>query len=251
MMKKTFLYIILLWMAGSVFAQPKNLFDQATQYYAEANYDAAIKNYEEILAQGKTSAEVYFNLANAYFKLDEIGPSIYYYNKALQLAPNDKDVQNNLMFAREKTLDYIEETPKTGWSAFVENLFSFFSYDTWAKLGIGFSVLFLIFGSVYFFSKKSGIKRVFFSLGLLSFLSIIIAVFFAYQQFKIHQSSSFAIVFSPEVEVYAEPNPNSGQAFKLHEGTKVQVLDNFNGFAHIALADESRGWIKEEAIKLL
>lgn len=250
-MKKYFLYSIIFLFAAGLKAQEKNLFDEATVLYADGNYQAAIENYQEILNQGKTSSDVYFNLANAHYKLDEIGPSIYYYNKALQLSPNDEDVQNNLAFAQEKTIDLIEENPKTGWSKFIDNLISTFYYETWAKVAIGFSVLLMFFGLGYYFSKRSGVKRLFFGLGGLSLILGVLSVFFAYQQFNIQQSKTFAIIFSKVATVHAEPNPNSMEAFTLHEGTKVKVLDSFNGYAHIKLTDDSRGWIKEEAIKSL
>lgn len=250
-MKKYFLYIVVLLFAFGLKAQEANLFDDATQLYADGKYEAAIENYQEILEQGKTSTEVYFNLANAHYKLDQIGPSIYYYNKALQLSPNDEEVQNNLAFAQEKTIDLIEEIPKTGWSKFIDNLISTFYFETWAKIAIGFSILLLCFGIGYYFSKKSWAKRFFFGLSGLSLILGVLSVIFAYQQFDIQQSKTFAIIFSKVATVHAEPNPNSMEAFTLHEGTKVKVLDNFNGYAQIKLTDDSRGWIKEGAIKSL
>src|SRR5690625_963689 len=250
-MKKYFLYFIVFLIAANLKAQETELFDQATQFYADGDYQAAIENYQEILNQGKTSTEVYFNLANAYYKLDQIGPSIYYYNKALQLSPNNEDVQNNLAFAQEKTIDLIEENPKTGWSKFIDDLISTFYYETCAKIAVGFSILLMCFGIAYYFSKRSCMKRFFFGLSGLSLILGVLSVIFAFQQFDIQQSKTFAIVFSKVATVHAEPNPNSMEAFTLHEGTKVKVLDNFNGYAQIKLTDDSRGWIKEGAIKSL
>ena len=76
----------------------KLLFEQGNALYNDGNYTEAIEKYQAILKQGKHSAELYFNLGNSYYKLNNIAPSIYYYEKALQLAPDDKDILNNISF---------------------------------------------------------------------------------------------------------------------------------------------------------
>jgi|SRR5699024_7938726 len=248
---KNYFYTIVFLFAITLQAQEKELFDEATQFYADENYEAAINNYEKILNSGKTSAEVFFNLGNAHFKLNQLGPSIYYYNKALQLNPTDEETLNNLAFAEEKTIDAIDESPLTGWQGFVNNLISTFNFNTWAVLAIVFSALFMIFGVIYYFTPKAMIKRLLFSLSGLSFILMILSVVFAYQQLNIQQSKRFAIIFAAETKVHAEPNHNSPESFRLHEGTKVRILDNFNGYTQIELQDNSKGWLKEEVLKEL
>lgn len=248
---RNLLYFILFLLAAQVSGQESSLFNQATQQYAAQNYQAAIKSYKAILTSGKESTEVYFNLANAYYKTDAVAPSIYYYNKALQLSPGDEAVQTNLMFAKKRIVDVIEETPKTGFSEFVENLISTFNYDTWAVLAIVFVFSFAGFGLWYYFTRKSGQKRTFFVLSTLTLLCTVLCVVFAYQQFDVQKSKDYAIVFADQVGIHTEPNHNSTQAFLLHEGTKVKVLEQFNGYAKIKLADGSKGWLETGAIKEL
>lgn len=250
-MKQSYFYILFFLLVGNIYAQEKSLFDQATQHYADHNYQAAIKNYENILDQNKISTALYFNLANSYYKLDSIGPSIYYYNKALQLSPHDEDVKNNLLFAKERTIDVIEPTPKTGWTKFIDNLIFTFSFNSWASLAIVFSIVFMIFGIWYYFTPKTNRKRVFFSVSALAFVLGSLSVVFAYRQFDQQQNKKYAVVFVQEAGVHSEPNINSTKTFTLHEGTKVKVLDNFNGYAKIRLADGKQGWIEVQAVKNL
>jgi len=70
-------------------------------------------------------------------------------------------------------------------------------------------------------------------------------------QYGIQQSKKYAIVFAEESTVRSEPNPQSSNAFLLHEGTKIKILDNFNGFYKIELADGRQGWVKENDLKTL
>lgn len=251
MTKKIFWIGCLLLIGSNFYAQDKKLFDEATDFYAEGKYEQAIQNYEQILETGKTSVEVYYNLGNAYYKMDKVGPSIYYYNKALQIDPSNADVQNNLLFAQEKTIDVIQEAPQTGWDNFINKLISTFDFNTWAVWAIIFAIALMVFGSWYYFATGTGLKRILFMLGGLSIIACGLSLVFAFQQQNIQQSKRFAVVFDREAKVYAEPNHNSAEAFTLHEGTKVKVLDNFRGYNQIKLADDSRGWISGESIKEL
>ena len=93
-------------MIGTLGYSQDNLqFDQANSLYNNGKYDAAILTYESILENNLHSSALYFNMANCYYKLNKIAPSIYYYEKALKLSPNDKDIQNNLSFAQQMTID--------------------------------------------------------------------------------------------------------------------------------------------------
>jgi len=203
------------------------------------------------LSSGKTSTAVYFNLGNSFYKLDSVAPSIYYYNKALQLSPDDADVQTNLAFAKRRTVDAIENVPKTGLAKMVDDLISTFNFNAWAVLAIAFSLCFMVFGIWYYFTFKTGQKRFYFTLSLLGLICGILSVIFAYQQYNIQQNKKFAIVFAEKIDVHAEPNHNSSRAFTLHEGTKVKLLDNFNGYSKIELSDGNQGWIQEDAVKKL
>ena len=114
-MKKLLSVVIFLF--GLVaFGQNETLFNQATEAYNEGAYQKAVDNYLEILDNGQHSAELYYNLGNSYYKLNQIAPSIYYYEKALLLRPNDEEIKNNLAYANNMTLDAIETLPETGLS---------------------------------------------------------------------------------------------------------------------------------------
>lgn len=238
----------------SVFGQSESedqLFEQASQFYADGEYQSAIQNYEQILARGKVSSEVYYNLGNAYYKLDSLAPSIYYYNKALQLAPQDPDIQNNLQFANARTVDLIEVQPKTGWSKWREKVSTLLTYNGWAVFAVVCSFLMLIFGVWYYFAQHPGKKRFLFTLGVLAVLLAVSSVLFAYHRYNEQQNKTLAIVFAKEIAVHAEPNHNSDTIFALHEGTRLRVIDRFNGYYQIKLANNKKGWLREGALKLL
>jgi tetratricopeptide (TPR) repeat protein len=219
--------------------------------YKNGDYQKAIDSWEQILETGQHSAAVYFNMGNAYYKLNEIGPSIYYYEKALQLAPSDRDIKNNLAFAENARIDAIEPLPKTIFRVWYERISGVFAYDGWATVAITLSFLSALLFLWYFFSRNARQKRVAFltsiGCGLLMMGSLVMAFVTYGEDLK----KQFAIVFSSQVEVRNEPTVRGEAVFILHEGTKVQVLDREGDWARISIADGKDGWLLHSAVKEL
>ncbi|WP_425076239.1 SH3 domain-containing protein [Psychroserpens sp. S379A] len=249
-MKKV-IYILTFFLSTYVLAQNKQLFDEANTLYNDANYTEALEKYKSILESGEHSAELYFNIANAHYKLNHIAPSIYYYEKALLLKPNDKDIKNNIAFARNMTVDAIDTVPEVGISKFVKNITNMMSFDAWAKLAVGFVVLFVILLVTYYFTYSTSKKRFSFVTGSLSLLLSFVALGFAFHKFELVKNDQPAIVFAQESKIKSEPNLRSSEAFVLHEGTKVQVLDTVSNWKKIKLSDGKTGWIMNDDIKIL
>ena len=249
-MKKIFL-IILVFCTTIGFGQNETLFEDANKAYAGGNYEEAITSYEKILNKGEASVSLYYNLANAHYKLNHIAPSIYYYEKALQLAPNDSDVKNNIQFARNMAMDDIQSVERTGISKTIDNLIATFSFDTWAMFAIGFMLIFVILFLFYYYGRSTLVKRIFFIGSMLSILLCIASVIFAFSQQNIQLNNNYAIVFAEEAGVRSEPNLRGEPSFLLHEGTKAKLLENYQEWYKIEIADGKQGWTLKENLKEL
>lgn len=249
-MKKAF-YILLFLLSSISMAQNETLFEQGNALYNDGNYTEAIEKYQAILKQGKHSAELYFNLGNSYYKLNNIAPSIYYYEKALQLDPDDKDILNNIAFARNMTIDVVDTIPEVGLSKIINNITNMMSFDAWSKMAVGLVIVFVILFLSYYFSYASTKKRIAFVISLTSIILACTSLSFAYHKYNLEKNNKPAIVFAKESQIKSEPNLRSSEAFKLHEGTKVQILDTVNNWKRIKLADGKTGWIVSDDIKAL
>ncbi|SHI43218.1 tetratricopeptide repeat protein [Flavobacterium terrae] len=243
---KKIVYIFLLF--TQVF-WAQNDFEKGNSLYQKGNYQEAINAYESIVKSGKESAEVYFNLGNCYYKLNKVAPAVYNFEKALLLSPCDSEIQNNLSFAKKMAIDEIAETPKVGFSKLISDFTSSFHYDTWAWIAIVFSVLFLIGFVAYYFSSSTGLKRVFFSGMILFLLFVVVSVFSGFYEKSRINNDRPAIVFADVIAVKSEPNASAQDAFTLHAGTKVTVLEDLGNYKKIQLSDLKEGWIEKTAIK--
>ncbi|WP_299394583.1 tetratricopeptide repeat protein [uncultured Gelidibacter sp.] len=248
---KHFVYILTFLIGTLGFGQNEALFEQANDLYNKGDFEQAISKYEAIIDAGEHSAAVYFNLGNAHYKLNHIAPSIYYYEKALRLSPNDKEIQNNIAFARNMTIDAIEKVPEIGFSKFTKNVTNWLTFDGWAKLSVVLMLLFIAFYLLFYFNSGSTKKRMAF-VAAMSFLILAFgSVALAFNNYNLVQNDRPAIVFAKESQVKSEPNLRSTESFKLHEGTKVQILDTVNNWKKIKLADGKTGWIPTDAIKAI
>ncbi|WP_179344452.1 tetratricopeptide repeat protein [Winogradskyella ursingii] len=233
------------------FTQNNQLFEEGNALYNQEKYSEAIEKYKAILNSGEHSADLYFNLGNAHYRLNNIAPSIYNYEKALQLAPHDEDIKNNLSFAQNMTIDAISDVPKVGFSRIFNNVVNMASRDSWAIIAIVGVVLFVLLFLLYHFSYSTSRKRFAFVTSILSLLIGCMALALAFQKEQLQKKDNPAIVFVQESRVMTDPNKSSEEVFRLHEGTKVQVLESYNDWKKIQISDNSSGWISAQDIKLL
>lgn len=247
---KNLCYLILFF-TMSVFGQNEALFEKGKEHYKAEQYTDAIESWKKIITAGEHSEALYFNLGNAYYKQNKIGPSIYYYEKALQLNPNDNEVLTNLAFAENARIDAIEPLPKTIFSKWYSSIANVFNYEGWAKLSIVFIVVFVVSFLLYYFGTIETRKRFFFIISGISILLFFGSLTLAYLTYNDIQNDVPAIVFAENVEIKSEPKMNSATAFVLHEGTKVQIEAEDGDWLKITIADGKYGWIPATDLRKL
>jgi len=243
--------LIFLFVSLTGLAQNEQLFESANAAYQEGEFETAIGNYEKIISNGEASAEVYFNLGNAHYKLNNVAPSIYYFEKAMQLDPKDPDIINNIEFARNMAIDDIDEVERTGIAASFNEMISNYTATGWALFAIFFSILFVVLFLWYYFSGSSLRKRLLLGFATLSFVACIISIIFAYQQESFVENNQYAIIYQETVEVRDEPNLRGEASYELHEGTKARVLEDFQEWSRIELSNGSQGWVNTQSIRKL
>ena len=226
-------------------------FENANSAYNAGQFEKAVMLYKEILESGHQSAELYFNLANSYYRLNQVGESIFYFEKAKQLQPMDEDININSAFAQNMAIDAVEVLPKSQFTLMEEKTIELFSQEGWAYVIVFMAWLLVFFWGLYLWNKAPVIKRTFFVttlvLGLLLTGSLLIAVF----KSSVTAETTYGILFDEKIEVWAEPNSRAEVLFLLHEGTKVQMFDQLQEWQKIRIANGSEGWIKNGKVRSL
>lgn len=257
-MKKLITILFVLFLAGNTMAtEPAggSLIDSANAAYARGDFEKAANLYEEVSRMGYEAYEVYYNLGNAYFKLDRVGLSILNYERAKKIAPNDEDLNFNLKLANQRTVDKVEPMPKLFLNEWWDNLTSLHSEKTWSVRSIISFFIFLFFLGVFITSGKVITKQIGFWLSILFFFFSGISFFIAKSGYSKITEHDSAIILSTSVEVKNSPAETGKKLFILHEGTMVsttQVISSPEGeWVMVQLSPEKAGWVKRSSIEFI
>lgn len=222
---------------------------EADSAYIRGQYQQAIKDYEMLLKQG-ASADLYYNLGNAYYRSENITRAVLNYERALLLSPGDRDIRFNLQIARAKTIDKIVPESEMFFFTWYRSLVNLMSVDAWAWTALIALALLIVLLLVYLFSDRIWLRKVGFFGGFVLLILFALSNLFAWQQKQDLLFRKGAIVISPSVTVKSTPAKNGTDLFILHEGTKVSITDGtMKGWMGIRIADGKEGWIESNMIE--
>jgi tetratricopeptide (TPR) repeat protein len=246
------LLLLLFAAAFSSFAGSGNAtIDSANAAYARTDFEKAAKLYEEVLSSGSEAAEVYYNLGNAYFKLNQVGPAILNYEKARKLAPGDEDIEHNLELASQRAVDKIEAVPQLFIEEWKTGLRSAFTEKGWSWLTITGFCLVLLATAFVIAGRTVRQRQYAFLTGLLFLICTVISFVLARQQYDAIAHESDAIVMTATVTVKGSPADNGTKLFVIHEGAKVHIEDTEGSWVEIKLANGNVGWIPASALAFI
>ena len=219
--------------------------------YIRNDFASAIQIYELLLRKGE-SADVYYNLGNSYYKINEIAKAILNYEKALLLQPGNGDIRANLEIARGKTVDKVEVVPEIFFVTWTKALINSMSVDSWAIWGIVSFLLLIVSLYFFIFSKQVVLKKVGFIAGIIFLIVVVMANVFASKQKEELLNRDTAIIMSPSVTVRSTPSENGTSLFILHEGHKVNIKDDsMKDWKEIRLEDGKVGWVPVGSIEII
>lgn len=224
---------------------------EADSAYTEGNYHHAIALYDSLLQQG-VSADIYYNLGNCYYRLDDITHAVLWYERALQLSPGDDDVRFNLQMARSKTIDRIVPESEMFFVTWYRSLVSMTSVDGWARLALLCLALAVVLALVYLFSDCIWLRKLGFFGAFTVLVLFVLSNVFAYGLRDELQHRKGAIIMESAVNVKSTPAKNGTDLFILHEGTKVTILDSsMREWREVRVADGKQGWVEARQIEVI
>jgi len=214
--------------------------------YSSGKYKDAINCYSSLVSQGMESTDLYYNLGNSYYKLNDISHAILWYERARRLDPGNEDVNFNLSVANSKITDKIEPLPVFFLKRWLNSLTNMLSPDVWAKAGIAFLVASLSFFILYIVSRILLLRKLGFWAGFFTILLSVIFLLFAWSGNRSMKFDQSAIITNPTVTVKSSPDDKSTDIFVIHEGCKIQLIDHIGNWHEIRIANGSVGWIQQE-----
>lgn len=225
--------------------------DAANTAYINNDFAKAIEGYEAILASGEHSAKLYYNLANAYFKSEQTGRAILYYNRALRLKPGDEDIRHNLSVAEARTKDTIEAIPEFFLTQWLRDIRHLMSATTWSVLSLLFVVVLGLGLLCYLLGTHLSLRKIGFYTMLCALFLTICTTWFALAGRNEQLGEDRAIVMTTSAAVKSSPDRAATDLFILHEGTEVEISNTLDGWCEVTIADGKKGWTEHQKIEVI
>ena len=248
-MKRIYLLVVVMVAALGMKAQTiqDQEFAKANYYYNESRYDTAVVIYERILEEGFVSAPLLYNIGNTYFKMRNFPMAILNYEKALKIDPTNDEIKQNLAITDALITDKIEPMPVFFMTKWWRNIGNQLSANGWAEATLMLFGLLLLLLFVYFTAHTKGVRKATFFSSILVIMLFVCSIIFAYQKYNYLNEHNEAIVMTPTITVKSSPSSSGVDLFVLHEGTKVEIMDNADNWDKIKIADGSVGWMPSSA----
>ena len=218
------------------------LWQGANQAYIDGDFEAAVAAYHSIENRGYSSARLYYNMGNAYYKQGQIGRAILYYNRALVLAPSMDDAQYNLEIAEAQTKDKIAVVPEFFLNRWMRTLRSSISCSAWSIMSVLFFGVVLLFVLIFLLGSRIRVRKAGFYGAVVALLLFVVVTLFGISARNTIIDRPGAIVMSSAISVKSSPDRAATDLFVLHEGTKVEISSEIDGWCEVTIADGKKGW---------
>lgn len=248
MMKKFIYTIMFAALSLAVSAQTDKV--AADSAYVKGDYKAAIEIYESLAANNGESADVYYNLGNAYYKSENIAKAVLNYERAILLNPDDEDIRFNLELARSKTVDKVAPEYKFFLMEWLEGIINLLSISAWSVLAVVSFVVMLLTLLLFLFGKSVSTKKTGFIIALFSLFITIFANLSALHRYHYLTERNDAVIMEPSVTAKSTPSNSGTELFVIHEGRKVKISDDsMREWTEIELEDGNKGWIPSSSLE--
>ncbi len=229
-----------------------SLWNGAAAAYTDGRWDEAVTGFERIASLGLESPELYCNIGDSYFKTGDYPHAILYYERALKLDPSYSDARYNLDICSNLIQDRIDPVPEFILASWARSICYSLDSNAWAVLCIVFFAIFLAMLLLYLLGAGRGARRAGFIVGIVMLCLTCASLGFSVWQKSDYHKADSAIVTRPVTSVKSSPSVESStDLFILHEGTKVEILDEVGGWRNISLADGRQGWMVSDDMEVI
>lgn len=240
-------------------ASALNIAQRADSAYSKDDFRLAAQLYTEAIDQFGPSARLYYNLGNAYYRLDKTGLAVVSYERALKLDPTDADARTNLEFVRARIQDKPEDD-----SAFLtqvhNSVLNSFKANTWAWIALVIFLLLAATVALYLFSGNIAIRKTGFFGGGILLLLFLYTLFMAWESHAVARSHEHAVVVVPSTQLSSTPRASktaNDKVVTIHEGTKVEVIDSISTpddpvspkWYNVKINNSTKAWLRSSDVE--
>lgn len=251
MIRRYILYVLLfaciaLPSASAAGAADATAWQRGDSAYVKKDYKQAAQFYEQQLKTG-VNAVVYYNLGNAYYRLNDIPKAILNYERALKIAPEYENAAYNLSVCRSKSNISVENSSEMFFITWVDNLIRSHSPDTWGIWALICFAVILCSGIIFRIATRLVLRKCTFALSCIMTVIFACCLSFAATQNHRYLHERKAVVM---IETALTSEAGRVTSLRLMPGTTVRIVDkNADGKVLVELlSGDERGWISDSSL---
>ena len=223
----------------------ENNFVWGNRLYAEGRFAESVKVYEDAVRAGDYRANLFYNLANAYYRLGDRGRAILNYQRALLLEPGHAEAAANLAFVRGRALPEGGSRPP-GTVATVREALAGPGVDAYGWLAAGAAWLGLLGLGLAIFRRRTRAQGVILAVaGAVGCASLVGVIYWLDGGLK---SSQRAVVLAEDAPALYAPADNAKTIVRLPVGGEVHILSEQGAWEYVRLGDGTRGWMASDKL---
>lgn len=242
---KYFLFLILCITTVKSRASNILLYEKANQLYHNQMYADAAELYVQMIEEGYTSANMYYNTGNAFFKLKKAGMAIWCYEKALQIEPQFKNAKDNLLVTRTQLK--ITSPLSNAKPTIIQRFCNIHSINNWSIGSLIFSCVYALFFLLKKFNKNNPF---FIVLRKLSLVLFFVYISMSVLTLALQKTTRFCICILP-TSLSASADINDLRGIKVIEGEKLKIVDDTNPRFLKVFNGKNYGYIQNSFVKKL
>jgi tetratricopeptide (TPR) repeat protein len=222
-------------LAAPLLAQPDTDFAKANQAFAQGNFKEAISGYEALVRAGQWSANLFYDLGNAYFRTGDFGCAILNYERALGLERHHPEATANLQIARDEARALELQ------QSWLERYLQFASANQYSiAAAIAFWLAAFVIVTLIFARRRSATTM---TMLILCLLISAVATYATYTLERGPKGSALAIVTGKEVQARLATADTANSVLALPPGSEITILSTRGDWIYAALPNNLRGWI--------
>jgi hypothetical protein len=246
--------ILLAWLCVIALAAPvaadvaADHYNRGNRLYEQKDYEAALAAYEATYDAGADDADLFLNLGNAAFRANRLGTAVWAYDMGLRRAPRDADLRFNLRYAEAFQRDELPAGDELLLQRIGRTVARWFTTEEALAVTAAAWLLLGLAVMAWLPSRRRGLWL---TLGL---AALVVALAFApLTAYLVHQQLAVkrAVITADQVVVHTAPAPDAAEAFTIHAGLRVQILDERDRYARARIPTGLEGWLPQDTYRTL
>ncbi len=247
---KIILLAVLLVIAVGIFAQTKeSVFEEGVKAYENSDFRTALEKFSSLVHKKIVNADLYYNIGNCYYRMDDLGRAILNYKRALRIQPGHLRAQSSLEFALTQTQDKQQHDSDDAVSGLMARINRAISLNAIAVIAAIFLLIIVVIIAiliVFYSGREKSVPLFFLSIAIVLFL---IASIYGWARLRHYQDNNQAVLLADTAIGYSGPGRDYTRVFTIHEGHIFEVMKQEAEWSQVKLGNGLGGWIQSQSFE--